>query len=340
MRPQSIFKILALTLICIVVLSFTLEMYNAITSSHNINTKARIAARQAAVLFGQETYIRPTGGFVGNMQGLNNNTGAFTVNGNFFIGGTPELIHQNMFVSGGTSGEFIAWAEAHRHLWRNIDLMMLSINNENPPGRQIDRLIGDTFIEHRMTPLNMGVPYLDRATIERIMRWNLAMILNNGQINTATGGMANMHRVGGRDFVLYNGFRVFINELTVEIDYEVVNLVTQADRFNFLTGMNAATLVSGDERDNIMIAGISYSVPVQYVGVTPIANIAEFFWENRVQGIAASGAVATDWDGMTATDPAEALLQGGGFIGHSDWWEDADLPMLPIPGRVIYYIIR
>ena len=40
-------------------------------------------------------------------------------------------------------------------------------------------MVGKTYLETYTTPLNMGVPYLDKDTVQKMFRWNLAQLLSN-----------------------------------------------------------------------------------------------------------------------------------------------------------------
>ena len=328
---KTIFKVIILTIVLIVGSSIIIEWYNIQTTGLQLGSIAKMSARQACVYFGQETYKRDD--FTGiDADTLYDSNGIEFMSGNFYssYGNTTETIYNSLY---GYNSNFLNGdGKVLQGYWESLDL--LAGKRADPWG------MGTFFRDAMMTPLNMGVPYLERDVVDKIFKWNLASILNNGQLEGSS--MLNVHTdETGRVYVLYKGFRVFVNEAEItDIEYEILDLrdADDAEKFNEYTNMNAGDLTVnisdadgvGSERNFVAIAGISYSVPMQYEGITPVKRIMEYAWSQEVEGMNDSGNGGSD---NTWNDLAESSLEQGGFSGSSNG-------VLPVPGRLVYYIIR
>lgn len=205
------------------------------------------------------------------------------------------------------------------------------------------------------TPLNMGIPYIGEygssaaksynrnSELDKMFVWNLTQLLSNCNPN-------NIRKDANGDmYVMYNGFRCYTKEAAItNVEYEVFNVTTSAGKnaFKKLTSIDASklsiasndlsnlttTIGSGsnkrDERTNICVAYIEYSLPVSYKGITPISNIYEWIWNNetRVDGYKDTAPTYTE---QSWSDKAE-ILEGGGKGNNS----------LPTSGTLVYYIVR
>lgn len=331
MGVKTIFKTIIGTIVAIVTISILLETFNITTTSLQLGSIAKVSARQACVFFGQETYKREDFKSV-NMPDLYTNEGTLGVSGTFYSGGSSEGIYANLY---GASSPFLSSSgpvkTKLRGNWESLDLL---INKNDTWG------IGEYYREAMMTPLNMGIPYLDKNVVEKIMKWNLASILNNGQVDGSN--FLNMYENSGRVYVLYKGFRVFVNEAKItNIEYKILDLTTSQGKSDFktYTNMDASVITSttdgnSDERNKVCLAGISYTVPMQYEGITPMKRIMEFGWNQRVAGMNDNPDAGID-QGNVWNDKATSTLNQGGFNGDTN-----AAGVLPVPGDLIYYIIR
>lgn len=330
MSVKTIFYTIIGTMLIIVVGSLTLEWYNVSTTSLQLGSIAKMSARQACVFFGQETYKREDFKDV-NMNDIYSHDGTLVISGKFYDGSSAEDIYNNLY---GNMSNFLKAdgpvKQQFKGNWESLDLL---INRNDEWG------IGEFYREAMMTPLNMGIPYLEKDVIERIMKWNLASILNNGQI-TSSGGFLNLHQDEfGEYYALYKGFRVYVNRVEVtDIDYKIIDISTSSGQAEFLeyTNMDASIITDttegpSDERNKVCVAGISYKVPMKYMGITPIKLVAEYGWNQSVAGYDGiePGETTYEWNNV-----GEANLEQGGFDG------SAESGVLPVPGDLVYYIVR
>lgn len=328
MSVKTIFKVLIGTVFLMAVISLTLEMYNINTTGLQLGSIGKMSLKQACVFFGQETYKRDDIASI-NMDNLYTSEGTEGISGVFYQGTTLENIYNNLYGAGSAFRQSHGPVESVlRGNWNTLDDLL----NGTAAGKQYKQLM--------MTPLNMGIPYLDEECVEKIFRWNLANILNNGQTE-ADGRLTNMKvNSEGRIYVEYKGFQVFAGEAEIaDIEYRVLNLDTDGGRQDFkkYTNMNADIILNntsgyGDERRKVCLAGVSYTVPMKYEGITPLRHIMESAWNYKVEGMqnhTRSGSLGTGWN-----PDSESLLSQGGFDGYRE------PGVLPVPGEFVYYIIR
>ena len=146
-----------------------------------------------------------------------------------------------------------------------------------------------------MTPMNMGVPYMDKDVLEKIVRWNLAELYSNGKKELIIDGNSEN---GGESFIRYKGFKVYASQAKIKnLTYEVFDITNDRDkeRFEDITHINPDELgfedfvdvggQLGDERTNICIVGVDYEIPTAYEGITPLKNLASFIANNDVEGM-------------------------------------------------------
>lgn len=333
MGVKTIFKTIMATIIGIFIVSVVLEVFNITTTSLQLGSIAKISTRQACVFFGQETYKREDFKNI-DMSDLYGSDGTNCISGTFYTGGSAEGIYKNLYGEGSkflnSSGPVKTILKGN---WESLDLL---INRNDAWG------MGEWYREALMTPLNLGIPYLDKDVVERIMKWNLTSILNNGQVDGYN--LMNMHRdSSNRIYVIYKGFRVYVNEAQItDIQYKVLDLTTSQGRSDFkeYTNMDASVITSttdgnSDERNKVCLAGISYTVPMSYEGITPIKKIMEFAWNQQVAG-ANNNTNAGQSRGNVWNDKSESAIQQGGFDGGAPTTKG----VLPVPGELIYYIVR
>lgn len=340
---KTIFKVLIGTIAVMVFSSLIIEYVNLTVVSLRLTNVTKVAARQSAVLFSQETYKRrASGGGAVELDNISALDGTMYVSGDIYPSSVPETMYDILYTN---SSEYRSWLNTYGDYWDSTKIMKkylfggvvsLPSNPLDSVAMQnyTDYLMGKSYAEGMMTPLNIGVPYLDRATVDRMFKWNLTEILSDcGDESIIRADDA------GNNCIYFDGFRVYADLATItNIEYRVYNILDPdgADDFNQMTGMDPSVLIDNagsdaNERMNIMVVGIEYSVPVAFEGVTPIRRIAEFIWNYEVEGITGEGG-----PGLTGEhwNDAIANLESGGFEGpgiHGG---------LPVPGKLIYYIVR
>lgn len=347
MSVKTIFKVIMCTILTIVIGSLVLEYFNIQTSGLQINSITKISARQACVFFGQETYKREDADVI-NMNDLKASDGATYINGKFYDDSTPTAdtsslkemnsdlpddainIYTNLYGPGSDFMKNVGpdiWQDGK---WESLGLLL---------GKTEDTWgIGEFYRDSMMTPLNMGIPYLEGETLTKIFRWNLASILNNGQMDG--NNMLNVKQdEAGKYYVLYKGFRVYASEAQItNLEYKVLDLTTSEGKEDFkkYTNINPehitnSTSGNSDERNKVCLVGVNYTVPVQYEGITPIKNVISYVWDLQVAGTdgETEDIVGFDWNST-----AQSEIKQGGFDGY------AEEGVLPVPGELVYYIVR
>lgn len=364
---KSIFKTLIGTVLLIVFSSFIIEMFNIMTTGLQINQLTRLACKQSCTLFSQETYKQRTDNQTGNSGGtvatspiqMRLDDGSLTTvhSGNFYGNGSARDIYNKLY---GTGSDFISWCNssaATKGNWKNLNLIKRGLTEETSLRNiryNINDPVNDAYTQAQlallykdtmMTPLNIGIPYLDKDTVENIFQWNLLQILSNCNPDLIKND-------NGRPYVNFKGFAIYPLEAKItSIDYKVYDLTKASDRaeFNRETNINPDKLSFGDtvnmdaigsgsavdERQRVCIAGIQYDIPVAYKGITPIARVFEDAWNHEVEGLEGStpGHVAE-----TFSTP-ESTLSLGGFtddVGNVN----SGAGELPVPGDLTFYLVR
>ncbi len=374
MSVKGIFKALIGTVLIIVVSSLIIEMINLTISALELTQISRIACRQAAVLFSQETYKDRGGSGTISMANSLTENGSLYVSGEFYkeLGSSPESIYKSLY----TKTAFTDWLDStpSNHsskkmieYWNNIrlidlglsqssvkDLGSINITDEDDMKEYTDSVTAKSYVDVMMTPLNMGVPYLDKDTTEKIFKWNLAQMTSNCDQSLIRDDPS---KSSLGNFVYYKGFRVFANDAKITgLEYKVYELNNPSDlaEFSSITHIdNAASLgftygggyedyigSSEDERSNVCIVGINYDIPISYEGITPLRRLAEFVWGYDVDGYVAQGS-GDATDGHVRGDKGHywnttpIRMESGGFEGNNE-----AKGVLPVPGKLIYYVVR
>ena len=358
MSVKGIFKTLIGTIMFIVLSFIIIEIFNVSITSMQLNHITKISAKQACILLSQETYKQKDDGTGGSsaVHPITDLNGSIYVSGNLYNGNTPDEIYTNMY----TSSEFKQWMETdavQKGNWKSLQILNAALNvpgstdveapTYNPEmsdesyDREMDKFsdsqMAKTYKEVMITPLNMGVPYLDKDTLQNIFRWNTAALMALGDKESIK---QDSH---GQRYVSFSGFRVYADEANIiDLEYRVYDLTMPSDRLAFrnITGIDPDNLgfefnaeylgTATDERQRVCLVGVRYSVPMAYEGITPIRKAFDFTMGYSVKGLDANiEATNETWN------DSKADLASGGFDG-----TDGLSNVLPVPGKLIYYIIR
>ena len=362
---RMIFNVLLGTVILIVVSALIAEIVNISVSSLQLQQMTKSAARQSCILFAQETYKTRDTSSAGsiNMQDILDPSGGVYVTGTFYAGNNVESIFKDLYdVSNGA--EFKHWVEEYGQNWKNVNYLYRYLNNdfeitETPdPNNYMDgsgaidydRYLADvdkyteyaiakSYIDNYVTPLNFGVPYMDKDTLTAMFRWNLTQILSNCDSDNI--------RVDkyGNTYTAYSGFRVYSDQAEITaLNYTVYDLNSEVQKAEFeqLTHINPDKLAFSedveyigteeDERKKICVIGVEYNVPVSYSGVTYLDTMIGWLWDSQVEGLEGDAPEIGD---NTFNYGEQADLVGGGFNGN-----EALEGVLPVPGKLIYYVVR
>lgn len=348
MSVKGIFKTLIGTIVIILMTSIVVELFNLSTTGLQINRISNLAGKQACVLFTQETYKKSNDGLSGavNMKNITDATGGDYISGKFYEGNTTEDIFNSIYNSD-SFRQFVAEPEIQRGNWYNLKLIDKAINH--PESLNIafghdgynEAMLAKLYKTTYMTPSNLGIPYLDKNILNRMFKWNLTEILSNCNSDLIQTDEDN------NKYVSFRGFRVYTNRANItEIEYKTFDLSNASERvaFNNITNINPDKLgfaddnnlsvtlkLNGDERKRICLVGVKYSVPMTYEGITPMRKIFDYVWSTEVEGVKGNNTSGTKdkWDSGLVD------LESGGLDGN----KEAE-GVLPVPGKLIYYIIR
>lgn len=419
MGVKTIFKTLIGTIVILFVFSAAVELFNVSTTALQINQLSKMAARQAATLFTQETYkeisINDVKAGATAMSDIIDENGAIYISGDFYGSTDSDEIYDKLY----KSEEFKNWVlnnpAVQKGNWYNLRLLQQGLfdknsgNNEirikkgkdivvygQASNNEIEKSLARLYIETKMTPANLGIPYLDRGTVTKIFKWNLAQILSNYNPSLIKVDES------GKQYVLFKGFRVYADMAEISsLEYKTYDLTNESEREEFInlthlnpdnlgfkydensdtvtklqvrpivysgtirdangnpkkydlndpidyeqykidTGIDPDTLgyitidpglsAGGiDERTRVCVVGINYRVPMSYEGITPIKYIFNYIWDSEVEGLKGSYGK----DDYQQWNDALVDLESGGFTGGS-----SANGVLPVPGRLIYYIIK
>ena len=388
---RFIFKVLLGTAAIVVIGALFIEFLNISLMSLQLQQMTKTAARQACVLFSQETYKERdnSGASAGtiNMDDLYASDGTFYLSGDFYIGSTAEEIYANMYDYSSSSTldgpkqfkNFLKNTVKNDEApggynWYNIGLIYRYMNTQGSEGSISERFtrtvmpdatsstylnsygildfalynehmneyteyaLGKSYYETLVTPLNFGVPYLDKTTLQSMFRWNLTQILSN--CNSAATEEDNL----GEYYVGYSGYRVYANTAQItNLEYKVFDLNDSSDKLKFenMTHIDPDKLAfsdditymgtEDDERRRICVVGIEYSVEVGYSGVTWLSPLL-----NWVSGMSnGEGLTRNAGEGGNFND--KGTLEGGGLYGDTTAGQNG---ILAVPGKLIYYVVR
>lgn len=348
MTVKTIFKVLIGTTILIVVSALTIEYFNIATTAMQIRQISNIACEQASILFSQETYKRrETSGSI-NMSPVLDGGGNEFVSGKFYNSISADSIYTEIY----TSDEFKKWCESSAAIkgnWESIKIINLALNNSNRQynnetnyGETDVNKLAKSYREVLMTPLNMGIPYLDKTTVDRMFKWNITKILSNCDSDLITPANES---TTGEAYVRFKGFKVFTARARItNLEYKVFNLNDNSERAEFknITNIDPTNIgfdtdivtgdLSSDERSRICLVGITYNVPMAYEGITPLKSIIAYVWDTKVKGVNSN----TDRSNAIEyrfNDNAIGNMTSGGLRGDTTG-------VLPVPGQLIYYIVR
>lgn len=334
MTVKSIFKALVGTSLLIAISSSVIELMNIQITSIQLKQMAKTAAYDACSLFTQETYkTESDGGGAVRIQDVRAADGSIYLTGDFYTGSSAEEIYRELYDSRDFQ-DFCSGA----NVWSSGDMTSL-FEELNKLGGYDPTTYGEMY-----TPVNIGVPYMDRETTNKMFQWSLARILSNcnpALIQTDENG---------RHYVNYKGFAVYCDEAQlVNYNYYVYDLtspftVEEKQMLLEMTGISDAgaglTLqegegVAGVENNYVTAVAISYRVPARYIGITPMKRIFEYTWNNEVAGYSETGETMdlNKYDhNRRAND--NLVLAGGGTSGMG-LEDEADQTLAPL--NTLYY---
>lgn len=310
---KSIFKIIIGTIVAMVISVLIIEYINVELSAMQLTQLTDMSIRQACEFFSQETYKQERNNFTG-MLDIKDENGNIAVDGNIYSGMSDTDIYGSLY----TTNDFKEFIDSFQGNWKEFDLMT------QIPETEEEFYMQEVYADNLMTPLNLGITYLDKDALTKITRWNIASLLSNGSKSA-------FKDIGGlRPYVVYKGFRIYLNEISItDITYKVFNITnaTEAEEFRQQTNIepiNLGITDPSDDRAKICIADIHYDIRVAYEGITFLKQIAEFTWNNRVEGKS----------GASNPDNTEFVLAEDSLSNQ------VDTGSLRVPRDIKYFIVR
>jgi len=350
------FSLLSFIVATVVICLFT-EYNNLSLSSANLKSIITRTVRKSCDYYAQETYKSGVGiGSIvlnsGNAVDLLDENGDMAVSGSFFTGNDEETIYNSLYKDSDDFKRFIkssvdcyngtaATYNVSKNIagtWKNLDMLNYGLGINTVSGLSArDKYNGEYYAKARMTPLNVGIAYLDKNSIERISAWNIVSNLSEGRPNII------YVKNGTYDsYVMYKGFRVYYETFHIKnITYRVYDINTTGGReaLRQIVSLDASNLYYGgdsDERKNVCVAQIEYDVNMDYIGITPFRRVIEYLFTHQVKGLTnhdEGGVNPYDTD----TIDVQALTNTNTTVrdanGDIQW-------SLPVSGEIYYYIIR
>lgn len=352
---KGVFKTLIGTMLLIVFSSLFVEYINITATTTFMNGMMSRSVEKSCDYFAQETYKND--GADGDVPTIVDSKGAPFCSGTFYTG-NKEQVYNSLYGSGSAFADWynsdyrqmkLQAGVGDKPMWLNLEILAKGLNMNSGALTSGDTALGKSYVENMMSPLNLGIPYLDKDTVTKIAQWNLTYNLSEGfkeRLHMNENDDASGNGVALRPYVVYHGFRVFTKDLKINsIDYKVYDIRTKAGRKNFedKTNMVAAQLYGGknkddiatianlDERAYIGVATINYTVPMQYVGVTPMRSIINFVQnKTAVQG----------YGTMAGDKSSEIMKTWTNKKTETTYSSKANVQNMAIKNKLVYYIVR
>lgn len=353
---KGVFKTLIGTMLLIVFSSLFVEYINITATTTFMNGMMSRSVEKSCDYFAQETYKND--GADGNVSTIVDSKGQPFCSGTFYKAGKEET-YRSLY---GSDSAFADWYKSeysidmknqagtgNKPLWLNLEILAKGLKLNTGSLTSGDAALGKSYVENMMSPLNLGIPYLDKDTVTKIAQWNLTYNLSEGfnsRLHMNETENVSGNTVALRPYVVYHGFRVFTKDLEINsIDYDVYDIRTQAGRDNFksATNMEAAQLYGGenkndianianlDERAYIGVATINYTVPMQYVGVTPMRSIINFV-QNKT--------AVKGYGSMENQTASEVMKTWTNKKTETTYSSKANVQNMAIKNKLVYYIVR
>ena len=348
MSVKSIFKTLVGTIFLMVTISVFVEFFNVSISGMQLRQMTKMAARQACILFTQETYktdsSRTQGAaLVSNVVAPD---GTLYISGDFYGGRTSmRAIWNSIYLSDNfqrfcdSSGMYASnrvpsGYSSITDAYPDLDILQNAAKYQgNAPIPSVpdwdagesevlaytNALKANAYYEAAYTTVNIGVPYIDDEIVNKMFKWNVAQILSNCDPDSI------QIDEDGEYFINYKGFRCYAQAAKIHsYEYKTYDLTNSSDAMEFYnkTGITTkemaslnvkgiSTTANSDGRvDNnlVTVVGINYRIPISYVGITPIKRIFNYVWDNEVAGL--DGTVDGTLDGEWANEKLASVDNG------------------------------
>ena len=255
----------------------------------------------------------------------------------------------------------------HKGLWENLDYMLFYYAGSSADKREVTgtegetddwddddwnkytaTVIGSTLVNQYVTPINCGVAYTDKDTLNDIFQWNLATLLGNCE--DYTDGYSHVircntaHSGSEGSYILRNGYRIYTESATISnMKYTTYDLEDENSEkaFRRLTNVDMkdkAQASIGDERNKVCVITVEYQVPVSYEGISPLKKLFEYVWTSQVKGwrVGSNSETSENWSAPDYSDMADWDDSTQNLVGGAT---DESANYLST-GTITYYIVR
>lgn len=391
MSVKTIFMTLLAAVVTPVIVCCLVEFYNVSMASAELTRIVRTAAYKSAELFTQETYKESDatgsgGGKAGatKLGDIYNRDGGKYLSGNIYGTDNKREIWENLY--GQMDSPFAEWLKAFKtgsHItyvgakpnvgageypWVALQSLAWACDGTYEPILQngmpewdasgnlwtdySKAMQADTYFQNMYTPINLGIPYLDKDTTQKIFRWQLTQLLSNCDEDLIQEETDPDGNGTGRYFVNYRGFACYCDTAKIKsLDYEIYNLNDSSTHSKFMdaTHMKATQLATGNahaEESVVCTVGITYTLDVEYIGITPIRRLFNWIWDQNTEVDGYWGPNGS-WAGqdrgiyLTYNDSATTLTAGG-LRGEaaSTFSGGSSVNALPVSDKLIYTLVR
>ena len=326
---KSIFKILIGVILFMTIGMFIVELYNITIASELLKSTAHTTLSRSCDYFAQESYKNGSGNAY-QLVGYDNSVDA-SLNGQFYFGST-EQVYDRLYAN---SGSFANYVNSFKDKFRKLKVLGKGLGITGDALLDGEDTIASDYRQGLVTPLNIGIAYLDRDTVNKIFKWELVAVLSAGNLDMIITNPAD----GSNPYVVYKGFRIYYNSIYVDNpSYRAYDLFNATDKKDFekLTNIDTdryilnARINENDERRYVVVASMKYKVRVGYEGITPIKRL--FQW---VVNTGDDERFDTNrWQGETTLSRAGARNED--FFGSGLNYDSS----VGVGNKIIYYIIR
>lgn len=326
---KSIFKILIGVILFMTIGMFIVELYNITIASELLKSIAHTTLSKSCDYFAQESYKNGSGNAY-QLVGYNNSVDT-SLNGQFYFGST-EQVYDRLYAN---SGSFENYVNSFKDKFRKLKVLGKGLGITGDALLDGEDTIANDYRQGLVTPLNIGIAYLDRDTVNKIFKWELVAVLSAGNPDMVITNPAD----GSNPYVVYKGFRIYYNSVYVDNpSYRAYDLFNATDKKDFekLTNIDTdryilnARINENDERRYVVVASMKYKVRVGYEGITPIKRL--FQW---VVNTGDDERFDTNrWQGETTLSRAGARNED--FFGSGLNYDSS----VGVGNKIIYYIIR
>lgn len=326
---KSIFKILIGVILFMTIGMFIVELYNITIASELLKSTAHTTLSRSCDYFAQESYKNGSGNAY-QLAGYNNSVDT-SLNGQFYFGST-EQVYDRLYAN---SGSFANYVNSFKDKFRKLKVLGKGLGITGDALLDGEDTIAGDYRQGLVTPLNIGIAYLDRDTVNKIFKWELVAVLSAGNPDMVITNPAD----GSNPYVVYKGFRIYYNSIYVDNpSYRAYDLFNATDKKDFekLTNIDTdryilnARINENDERRYVVVASMKYKVRVGYEGITPIKRL--FQW---VVNTGDDERFDTNrWQGETTLSRAGARNED--FFGSGLNYDSS----VGVGNKIIYYIIR